>query len=143
LIACTSGSRFIVIDRYRLEAVIICLLWSIIAIKGKYMPVWNDLVFKTPIELQTILGEQIQALRLSKNLDQRSTAEKAGISEKALRNLEAGRGSTVETLLRTLKALDSLEGLRMLAPDATVSPLALLRHAKVRQRVRRSRKASQ
>ena len=107
------------------------------------MPIWNDLVFKTPIELQTILGEQIQALRLSKNLDQRSTAEKAGISEKALRNLEAGRGSTVETLLRTLKALDSLEGLRMLAPDATVSPLALLRHAKVRQRVRRSRKASQ
>src|ERR1035437_5171086 len=98
----------------------------------------DDLVFKTPIELQTILGEQIQALRLSKNLDQRSTAEEAGISEKALRNLEAGRGSTVETLL-----LDSLEGLKMLAPDATVSPIALLRHAKVRQRVRRSRKASQ
>ena len=102
------------------------------------MPIWTDLVFKTPIELQTILGEQIQALRLSKNLDQRSTAEEAGISEKALRNLEAGRGSTVETLF-----LDSLEGLKMLAPDATVSPLALLRHAKVRQRVRRSRKASQ
>lgn len=103
----------------------------------------TDLSFKTLAELQTLLGEQLQGLRLSKNLDQHSTAERAGISEKALRNLEAGRGSTVETLLRTLRALDSLEGIKMLAPDATVSPLALLRHSKVRQRVRRSSKESQ
>lgn len=96
----------------------------------------SDLSFKAPLELQAILGEQIQSLRLSRNLDQRSTAEKAGISKRALRNLEAGRGSTVETLLRTLKALDFLEGIKMLAPEATVSPLALLRHGKVRQRIR-------
>jgi transcriptional regulator with XRE-family HTH domain len=99
----------------------------------------SDLSFKTPTELQVLLGEQIQRLRLSRNLNQRTTAEKAGISEKSLRNLEAGRGSTVETLLRTLKALDSLEGIRMLAPEATVNPLNLLRHAKVRQRVRQPR----
>ena len=96
----------------------------------------SDLIFKTPAELQTLLGEQMQRLRLSKNLDQRSTAEKAGLSEKALRNLETGRGSTVETLLRALKALDSLEGIKMLAPDATVNPLALLHYPKARQRVR-------
>ncbi len=95
--------------------------------------------FMAPGQLQVLLGEQIQKLRLSRDLDQRTTAEKAGIAEKSLRNLEAGRGSTVETLLRTLKALDSLEGLKMLAPEATVSPLALLRHAKTRQRVRRPR----
>lgn len=103
----------------------------------------DDLSFKTPADLQTLLGEQLRGLRRSRNLDQRSTAERAGISEKALRNLEAGRGSTVETLLRTLRALDSLEGIKMLAPDATVSPLALLRHSKVRQRVRQSGKASE
>src|SRR5215467_6793067 len=98
-----------------------------------------DLSFRTPDELQVILGEQIQNLRRSRNLDQRHTAEKAGISEKALRNLEAGRGSTVETLLRTLKSLDSLEGIKMLAPDVTVNPLAMLHSAKAPQRVRRSR----
>lgn len=43
--------------------------------------------------------------------NQHTTAEKAGISEKALRNLEAGRGSPVESLLRDLKALDLLEGI--------------------------------
>src|SRR3984885_3407865 len=102
----------------------------------------KDLSFKTAEQLQILLGEQIQSLRLSRNLDQRHTAEKAGISEKALRNLEAGRGSTVETLLRTLKSLDSLEGIRMLAPDTTVSPIALLRHAKARQRIRQPRMLS-
>ena len=99
----------------------------------------SDLSFKTPAELQVLLGEQIQRLRLSRDLNQRTTAEKAGIAEKSLRNLEAGRGSTVETLLRTLKALDSLEGINMLAPEATVNPLELLRNAKRRQRVRQPR----
>ena len=98
----------------------------------------SDLSFKSISELQTLLGEQIQGLRLSRNLDQIATAEKAGISEKSLRNLEAGRGSTVESLLRVLKALDSLEGLELLAPKLSVSPLALLRSLKTRQRVRRS-----
>jgi transcriptional regulator with XRE-family HTH domain len=90
-------------------------------------------------ELQTVFGKQLQELRISKNLDQITTAEKAGISERALRNLEAGRGSSVETLVRVLKALDSLDGLRLLAPRPSVSPLALLRNAgAIRRRVRRS-----
>jgi len=100
----------------------------------------DDMSFLSPGELQAALGSQLQELRIAKNLGQVTTAEKAGISEKALRNLEAGRGSSVETLVRVLKALDSLEGLRMLAPKPSVSPLALLRHSgRVRRRVRRSR----
>lgn len=98
---------------------------------------------KTSDELRSLLGAQIHKLRLSRNLDQRSAAEKAGISEKSLRNLEAGRGSTVDTLLRTLKALDFLEGLNTLVPDAAVSPLALLHYPKARQRVRRSHRVIQ
>jgi transcriptional regulator with XRE-family HTH domain len=96
----------------------------------------SDFSFRSISELQAILGEQLRSLRFSRNLDQRTTAEKAGISEKALRNLEGGRGSTVESLLRVLKALDSLEGIEMLAPNPSVNPLALLRSAKVRRRVR-------
>jgi transcriptional regulator with XRE-family HTH domain len=99
-----------------------------------------DSSFKTPEELQTMLGARLRKLRLSRNTDQRATADKAGISEKALRNLESGRGSTVETLLRTLKALDSLEGIEMLAPEPGVDPLALLRRSKPPQRVRRAKK---
>src|SRR5580698_11548590 len=100
-----------------------------------------DMPFMSPGELQAVFGKQLKELRIAKNLDQVTTAEKAGISEKALRNLEAGRGSSIETLVRVLKALDSLDGLRLLAPKPTVSPLALLRHSETaRRRVRRSSK---
>src|SRR5271169_2179720 len=99
----------------------------------------SELSFQAPQELQVALGARLRRLRLSRNIDQRTTAEKAGISEKALRNLEAGRGSTVETLLRVLKALDSLEGLESLAPEISVDPLRLLRQAKQPQRVHRPR----
>jgi transcriptional regulator with XRE-family HTH domain len=97
----------------------------------------DDLDFKTADEIQDILGQQIKALRISKDMGQRTTSEKAGISEKALRNLEAGRGSTVETLVRVLKALDSLDGIDRLAPGITVSPVAMLRQMRRRQRVRK------
>ena len=97
--------------------------------------------FNTPAELQAALGERVRKLRLSRNMDQRATADKAGVSEKALRNLETGRGSTVETLLRILKALDFVQGIELLAPEVTVDPLALLRSSKPQQRVRRPRKA--
>lgn len=99
-----------------------------------------DIVFKTAKELQTDLGQRLRRLRLARNIDQRTVAGKAGISEKALRNLESGNGSTVETLLRTLKALGYTQGIEMLAPEPTIDPLALLHRAKPPQRVRRTRK---
>ena len=102
----------------------------------------DSTIFNSVDQLQRLLGDRLQRLRISKNFDQRTTAEKAGISEKALRNMEAGRGSTIETFLRTLKALDSLDGINLLVPEPTTSPLMLLRSAKVRQRVRHPRKAS-
>ncbi len=48
------------------------------------------LLFNTPEELQIVLGKRLRHLRLNRNLDQRTAAEKAGVSERALRNLEAG-----------------------------------------------------
>ena len=108
--------------------------------KRYYYTDMDDIIFMSPDDLQAALGKQLQELRIAKNLDQITTAEKAGISEKALRNLEAGRGSSIQTLVRVLKALDSLDGLRLLAPKSSVSPLALLRHSQTaRRRVRRSR----
>ncbi|EQD60716.1 transcriptional regulator, XRE family [mine drainage metagenome] len=98
----------------------------------------SELIFNTPEELQIVLGERLRRLRLNRNLDQCTAAEKAGISEKALRNLESGRGSTVTTLLRVLKALEYLQGIDMLAPEISVNPLDLLRQPKAPQRARRT-----
>lgn len=101
----------------------------------------SDIQFKSPKELQIELGRRIRQLRLYRNIDQRSVAEKAGITRAALQNLEAGRGSSLQTLLRTLKALDYLEGIEMLAPQPTVNPLALLKTKSPPQRARRHRSA--
>lgn len=102
-------------------------------------PKMGNLIFKTPGEIQIELGKRLRRIRLHGNTDQITIAERAGISEKALRNLESGRGSSVETLVRVLKALDFLQGIDMLAPDVGVNPLELLRRAKAqRQRARRT-----
>jgi transcriptional regulator with XRE-family HTH domain len=101
----------------------------------------SDMQFKTPQELQIELGSRMRQLRLYRNIDQRAAAEKAGITRAALQNLEAGRGSSLQTLLRTLKALDYLEGIEMLAPQPTVNPLALLKTKTPPQRARHHRSA--
>ena len=95
---------------------------------------------RTTEELQADLGRRLRRLRLARGLDQLETAAAAGVAEKALRNLEAGRGSTIATLLRVLKALDALAGLDHLAPQPTVSPLALLEQSVDPQRIGRPRK---
>ena len=100
----------------------------------------GDLKFKTPEELQSELGWRLQQLRLSRNLDQRTAADKAGITRSALQNLEAGRGSSVKTLIRMLKALNYLEGIEILAPEPIVNPLALLKTKRLPARARHPRK---
>jgi hypothetical protein len=47
----------------------------------------------------------------------------------------------VQTLLRILKALNYLEGIEILAPQATVNPLALLKTKTPPQRARHRRVA--
>jgi transcriptional regulator with XRE-family HTH domain len=96
----------------------------------------------TIAELQLLLGERMRQLRLRRNMDQLQVAAKAAVSEKALRNLESGRGSTVGTLLAVLKALDALSGLDALAPQASVSPLALLARGREPRRASRPRKTA-
>jgi transcriptional regulator with XRE-family HTH domain len=86
------------------------------------------------------LGRRVRQLRLSRNLDQSATAEKAGISLRALSKLENGHGSNLETLLRTLRALDYVKGIEMLAPQPTINPLTMLQTPRPPQRVRRPRK---
>lgn len=89
---------------------------------------------QTPDEMEAATGEKLKALRLQRNLDQVTVAARAGVSVRALRNLEAGNGSTLHTFVAVLRAL-GLEGwLESLAPVASINPLTLPRHKKARLR---------
>lgn len=95
---------------------------------------------KSPAELQAELGHRIRALRIGRRLTQSEASSKAGISQRTLAMLERGEGSTVETLLRTLSALDAAGAIDQLAPKPGVSPMALLQRQ--RREPRRFRHAA-
>jgi transcriptional regulator with XRE-family HTH domain len=99
-----------------------------------------DHEYQTPEELQRFLGDRLKLLRVDRRLTQSETAAKAGVSLRAVQKLEAGEGSTLETFLRFLKAIDHTDVLEMLAPTPTISPMAMLNSRKRPSRVRHSRK---
>jgi transcriptional regulator with XRE-family HTH domain len=95
--------------------------------------------------LERELGAQFRALRLEANIDQASLARNSNVSLSALKSLEAGRGSTLRTVIRVARALGRLDWALGLRPEPEVSPLALLRAQEglaPRQRATRRRKAA-
>lgn len=85
------------------------------------------------------LGQQIEAYRISRNLKQAELAELAGISRSTLSRLEAGKGGTIDSLARIMRALDIEERLLDIVPDAKLSPLDPRSDTgRARQRVRKS-----
>ncbi|QZA82244.1 helix-turn-helix domain-containing protein [Deefgea piscis] len=93
----------------------------------------------TPEEMESELGERLKRLRVNRNLEQATVAERAGISVRALRNLESGNGSSLNTLVRVLRALGKEQWLETIAPIATIDPLMLTRAAIPRQRASKPR----
>jgi transcriptional regulator with XRE-family HTH domain len=93
----------------------------------------------TPDELEYSLGEDVKALRLQKNIDRRTLCARAGVSENALRNLEGGKGTTLKTLIRVMKALNREDWFSQAAPKASINPLYFIREKKQRQRARRKK----
>ncbi len=85
------------------------------------------------------LGNQLRTVRLRLELDQRQLAARAGVGLNAVKNLESGKGATVRSLVRVLRALDRTDWLSALAPPVTVSPLQMLRARHPRQRAARKR----
>jgi transcriptional regulator with XRE-family HTH domain len=96
--------------------------------------------YYTPEEMEVVLGEHLRTHRIPRNIDQETLAERAGISVRALRNLESGVGSSTHTLCRALKALGRESWVDTIAPYPTINPLMLTRQAKPRQRASKPRK---
>ena len=74
-------------------------------------------------------GAQIRRARLLADIDQRSLASAANISPVTLTKLETGKGSTLTTVIKVLRALGREDWLGTLEPAPTVSPIALAREA--------------
>ena len=85
-------------------------------------------------DAMALIGARIQRERLNQNLTQEKLSESAGVGVRTVRYLEAGRQTTVETLIRVLRALGKLDTLDAFLPEPGLSPLQL---AKLKGRERK------
>lgn len=97
----------------------------------------------TTEEWAATLGRQLRDLRLRQNVDQRQLAEQAGVALNVVKNLEAGKGATVKSLVKVLRTLGRAEWLETLAPAVSISPLQMLRAKHPRQRASRRQESNQ
>jgi transcriptional regulator with XRE-family HTH domain len=91
-------------------------------------------------EWEVKIGAQIRRIRIRLNYEQTKLAEMSGISITAMTNLENGKGATIKTLIKVLRAVNREEWLDTLAPPLSVSPLQLLRTRKPKVRASSPRK---
>ena len=98
-------------------------------------------IIKTADEWEAELGQQLRALRLRQNINQQQLAGEAGVALNAVKNLEAGKGTTLSSLVKVLRALGRADWLGTLAPPVSVSPLQMLKGRPVRQRASRRKGA--
>jgi len=89
---------------------------------------------KTPSEWAEELGQQLRDLRLRQNIDQRKLARRAGVALNVVKNLEAGKGATLTSMIKILRALGRVDWLGSLAPAVSISPLQMLKARHSRQR---------
>jgi len=94
-------------------------------------------------DYETRIAEQIRALRIRNDLDQAALAEVANVSLGTIQNLEQGKGSSLRTVIKVVRALGREEWLERLDPQHGLPPspmqqLRAERRATARQRVRRS-----
>ncbi|SPK76046.1 Putative DNA-binding protein (fragment) (plasmid) [Cupriavidus taiwanensis] len=93
----------------------------------------------TSEELEQEVGSSLRRLRINRNLEQTALAERAGVSTRALRNLELGNGSSLHTLVCVVRALGRQDWFSTIAPIPTIHPLMLTRAAEPRQRASKPR----
>lgn len=95
-------------------------------------------VRRTTEDWEAVLGDNVRRARINAELTMRDVAERSGVSMGALHNLENGRGATLKTLIRVVRALERTDWLDALEPQIGVSPMQALRdQQRLEQRARR------
>lgn len=92
--------------------------------------------------IEDALGKRIEEIRLKRNITQSRLAREAGVSRSTITRLaREGKGISLDSFIRILKALQLVPNLGTLLPDPGLSPLEELRKDRrpSRQRARTRR----
>jgi transcriptional regulator with XRE-family HTH domain len=87
-------------------------------------------------QIEQALCQRLQTIRLARNITQIGLAREAGVSERTIRRMENGGGTSLDTFVRVLIALGLQTALAGLLPDPTVRPVERAAGKRERQRAR-------
>lgn len=93
--------------------------------------------------IEDALSERVEEIRLQQNITQSRLAREAGVSRSTItRFAQSGKGISLDSFIRILKALHMTNHLEALLPKPGLSPLEELKRAKQppRQRARTTKK---
>jgi len=97
----------------------------------------------TDESILTELGGRLAQRRLELQFTQEMLAEQAGVSKRTVERIETGGTAQMSTLIRILRALELLDRLETLVPEAVPRPMDLVRlKGKARKRAGGKRQAA-
>lgn len=99
-------------------------------------------MYRDTEDWERFIGARVRQARLNMNMSQKELASRADISVPTVTRLESGKGSSLETLIKSLRVLREDAWLEQLAPQPSVSPLAVHSKQKPRQRAGRRAKSN-
>jgi len=102
----------------------------------------EDIKWMSDADILLKIGDKVKELRLARNMSQKKLAEDAGLSLITIQQIEKGNGTSVRSLLRVLRMLDSLNALDYFVREKELSPIEFaefMKHQKSRQRASRSK----
>ena len=98
---------------------------------------WNEISNAAIVET---IGKRLKEYRLKKRYTQKELSERAGISLFTVAQIEHGKPVSIAMLVPVLRVLRLLDNLEMLLPEATISPVEVLKlKGKQPQRIRLKR----
>ncbi|MFK7958289.1 MAG: helix-turn-helix domain-containing protein [Lysobacterales bacterium] len=103
----------------------------------------NDFDLASSASVEQALSERIEAIRLRRNITQSRLAREAGVSRSTITRLvQEGKGISLDSFIRILKALQLAQNLEMLLPDTGLNPVEELEKERrpSRQRARARKK---
>lgn len=73
------------------------------------------------------LGSRLSRCRIELGMSQAELADQAGLSKRTVERVESGAAAQTATLIRMLRALELLDRLETLVPEARLRPMDLLK----------------
>ncbi|MCJ7734011.1 MAG: helix-turn-helix domain-containing protein [Anaerolineales bacterium] len=74
-------------------------------------------------QIEADLCKKLEQIRLTRNITQSRLADQSGVSLRTIRNIEQGKGVSLDTFIRVLIALRVHQNLQVLLPDPSIRPI--------------------